>query len=59
MVKRLNIKNAEAHAMAPELAKQAGTTITQVVIDALQARKEELLGNKAAVGSNAPPSLLK
>ena len=42
MVARLNIKNAEAHAIASELARMAGVSMTQVVVDALQARKQEL-----------------
>ena len=44
MVKRLNIKNAEACAIATELAKELGITKTQVVIDALRARLLERTG---------------
>jgi hypothetical protein len=40
--KRLNIKNAEAKAIAVELAQQDGITITQAVLEALRAYKIEL-----------------
>ena len=45
MVNRLNIKNAEACAIATELAKELGITKTQVVIDALRAHLLERTGN--------------
>ena len=45
MVNRLNIKNAEACAIATELAKELGITKTQVVIEALRARLLERTGN--------------
>ncbi|HWH23165.1 MAG TPA: type II toxin-antitoxin system VapB family antitoxin [Allosphingosinicella sp.] len=38
----MNIKNAEAAAIAAELAKMEGTSVTQVVLEALRARKREL-----------------
>jgi hypothetical protein len=41
-MKRLNIKNAEARAIAVELARQDGKTITQTVIEALRAYNREL-----------------
>lgn len=49
MVKRLNIKNAEACAIATELAKELGITETEVVIEALRARLLERTG-KAGSG---------
>jgi hypothetical protein len=39
---QMNIKNAEAAAIAAELAKMEGTSVTQVVLEALRARKREL-----------------
>ena len=39
---QLNIKSDEAYALATELAQQTGTSLTQVVLDALRARKHEL-----------------
>jgi antitoxin VapB len=39
---QLNIKSAEAKALALELADMTGESITQVVIDALKARKRVL-----------------
>jgi hypothetical protein len=38
---QMNIKNAEAHALATELAQQEGTSVTQVVLEALRARKRQ------------------
>ena len=38
----MNIKNAEAYALATELAEQAGVSMTQAVLEALRARKREL-----------------
>ena len=38
----MNIKNEEAHRLASEIAKETGQTLTQVVIDALRDRAEEL-----------------
>ena len=45
MVKRLNIKNAEACAIATELSQKLGITKTQVVVEALRARLLERTGN--------------
>ena len=39
---QLNIKNAEATAIAAELAALTGASVTQVVLEALRARKREL-----------------
>ena len=39
---QMNIKNEEALAIATELAKQEGVSLTQVVLEALRARKHEL-----------------
>lgn len=39
---QMNIKNAEAAAIAAELAKMEGTSVTQVVLEALRARKRGL-----------------
>ena len=39
---QMNIKNAEAYALATELAEQAGVSLTQAVLEALRARKREL-----------------
>ena len=39
---QMNIKNAEAYALATELAEEAGVSLTQAVLDALRARKREL-----------------
>jgi hypothetical protein len=44
MRNRMNIKNAEAHAIAKELAQEAGVTMTQVVLEALRWRKQQLTG---------------
>ena len=38
----MNIKNAEAYALATELAEEAGVSLTQAVLEALRARKREL-----------------
>lgn len=38
---QMNIKNAEAQALAAELAAQEGISVTQVVLEALRARKRE------------------
>ena len=38
---QMNIKNAEAQALAAELAAQEGTSVTRVVLEALRARKRE------------------
>jgi len=43
---QMNIKNAEAAAIAAELAAITGTSVTQVVLEALRARQREL-GAKA------------
>lgn len=39
---QLNIKSDEAYALASELAQQTGASLTQVVLDALRARKHAL-----------------
>jgi hypothetical protein len=39
---QMNIKNAEATALAGELAARTGASVTQVVLEALRARKREL-----------------
>lgn len=39
---QMNIKNAEAAAIAAELAAISGTSVTQAVLEALRARKREL-----------------
>ena len=39
---QMNIKNAEAYALATELAEQGGVSMTQAVLEALRARKREL-----------------
>ncbi len=39
---QMNIKNAEAYEIASALAEKAGTSLTQVVLDALRAQKREL-----------------
>jgi len=39
---QMNIKNAEAYAIATELAGLEGVSLTQVVLEALRARKREL-----------------
>ncbi len=39
---QMNIKNAEAFAIATELAQKEGVSLTQAVLDALRARKREL-----------------
>jgi hypothetical protein len=43
---QMNIKSDEAYAIACELAEQAGTSLTQVVLDALRARQKELSKDK-------------
>ena len=47
-LKRMNIKNAEAHAIAKKLAQDAGITMTQAVLEALRWRKEQLTGRVKA-----------
>jgi len=39
---QMNIKNAEAAALAGELAALSGTSVTQAVLEALRARKRAL-----------------
>jgi antitoxin VapB len=39
---QMNIKNAEAYEIASALAEKTGTSLTQVVLDALRAHKQEL-----------------
>jgi hypothetical protein len=39
---QMNIKSDEAYAIASELARQEGASLTQVVLDALRARQREL-----------------
>ena len=39
---QMNIKNAEAYALATELAEETGVSLTQAVLEALRARKREL-----------------
>ncbi len=39
---QMNIKNAEAYEIASELAEKTGSSLTQVVLDALRAQKREL-----------------
>jgi hypothetical protein len=39
---QMNIKNAEASAIASELAALTGTSVTQVVLEALRARQAKL-----------------
>jgi hypothetical protein len=39
---QLNIKSAEARALALEVAKLSGQNVTQTIIDALRKRKHEL-----------------
>lgn len=43
----LNIKNDQAHSLAKELAQLTGSSLTSVVIDALQIRLEQLKQEKA------------
>ncbi len=45
---QMNIKNAEAAAIAAELAKMEGTSVTQVVLEALRARQREF-GREAKI----------
>jgi hypothetical protein len=45
---QMNIKNAEAYAIATELAQQEGTNLTQVVLEALRARQREM-GREAKI----------
>ena len=40
---QMNIKNAEAYALATELAEETGVSLTQAVLEALRARKRELV----------------
>ena len=42
MSAQLNIKSAEAHALAVEVAELAGESLTQAVIEALKARRKLL-----------------
>ncbi len=39
---QMNIKNAEAYAIASELAEREGVSLTQAVLDALRARQREV-----------------
>jgi antitoxin VapB len=39
---QMNIKNAEAYEIASQLAEKSGTSLTQIVLDALRAHKREL-----------------
>ena len=39
---QMNIKNAEAYALATEIAQFEGVSLTQAVLEALRARKREL-----------------
>ena len=39
---QMNIKSEEAYALATELAEQAGSSLTQAVLEALRARKREV-----------------
>jgi antitoxin VapB len=39
----LNIKNAEAYALASELARLTGNSMTTVVLEALRKQREQLL----------------
>ena len=39
----LNIKNAEAYALASELARLTGNSMTKVVLEALRQQREQLL----------------
>jgi hypothetical protein len=50
MQKRLNIKNAEAVAIAEKLAKDMGLTKTQVVLQALRNRKQSLIDQGVVFG---------
>lgn len=43
----LNIKNERAHSLAKELAQLTGSSLTSVVIDALQTRLEQLKHEQA------------
>lgn len=43
---QMNIKNAEAYAIASELAGLTGESLTHVVLEALRARKKELTRNE-------------
>lgn len=45
---QMNIKNAEAYAIAAELAELAGVSMTQVVLDALRKQQREL-GREAKI----------
>jgi antitoxin VapB len=42
MAAQMNIKSDEAYMLASELAEQAGTSLTQAVLEALRARKRTL-----------------
>ncbi|MBN1947052.1 MAG: type II toxin-antitoxin system VapB family antitoxin [Bradymonadales bacterium] len=46
----LSIKNPRAEALAEEVARVAGETKTDAVINALEERLARLLGRRAAVG---------
>lgn len=43
---QMNIKNAEASAIAGELAALTGTSVTQVVLEALRAQRAKLQRDK-------------
>jgi antitoxin VapB len=45
---QMNIKNAEAYAIATELAELSGTSLTQVVLEALRKQQREL-GREAKI----------
>lgn len=45
MTAQMNIKSDEAYVLTSELAEQAGTSLTQAVLDALRARKLALSGD--------------
>jgi len=42
MAAQMNIKSDEAYALASELAQQGGTSLTQVVLEALRAQRAKL-----------------
>ena len=51
---QMNIKSEEAYALASEIARREGVSLTQAVVDALRARqrvlsKEERLANAMAI----------
>ena len=43
---QMNIKNAEAYAIATELAEREGVSLTQAVLEALRAQKAKLVREK-------------